>query len=246
MPRQPRLIVPDVAVHIVQRGNNRMSCFHMDHDYLVYLAVLHELAAQLDCRIHAYCLMTNHVHLLLTPGSTGACASLMRNLGQRYVQYFNRRHERSGTLWEGRFRSCITESARYVLACHRYIELNPVRAGMVGNPSSYLWSSHAGNTGRRADPLLSPHPEFLALGSGPAERHGVYGHLVEEELDASVLDAIRDATNGGYPLGSESFKAEIAASTGRKVERSRPGPPPSDKQERSGSDPDLFSAGGVS
>ena len=250
MPRQPRLILPNVAAHIIQRGNNRAPCFKVDGDYLVYLANLRELSARLECAVHAYCLMTNHVHLLLTPPSAAACTALMRDLGQRYVQYFNRRHERTGTLWEGRFRSCVAESARYVLACYRYIERNPVRAGMVEHPAAYLWSSYSANTGRRTDPLLSPHVEFLALGSDSSARHAAYTNLHEESLDAPLLEAIRLATNGGYPLGSESFKSELVASTGRKIERCRPGPRPNpavdgDKQ-RSGSDPDLFSADGAS
>jgi putative transposase len=158
MPRQSRLIVPQVAVHIIQRGNNRNACFRGESDYLVYLLHLRDLSATLDCSVHAYCLMTNHVHLLVTPASREACISLMRNLGQRYVQYFNRRHLRTGTPWEGRFRSCVAESARYVLACYRYIELNPVRAGIVSRPTDYAWSSHAVNIGMRSDTLTSPIP----------------------------------------------------------------------------------------
>ena len=128
MPRQARLILPHVAAHIIQRGNNRAACFRVDSDYQVYLLQLRELARQLGCAVHAYCLMTNHVHLLLTPDHETACSLLMRDLGRSYVRYFNDRHERTGTLWEGRFRSCLVESAEYVLACYRYIELNPVRS----------------------------------------------------------------------------------------------------------------------
>ena len=128
MPRLARLVVPDVALHVIQRGHDRKPCFRHDTDHLVYLSNLAELSRRTRCAVHAYCLMTNHVHLLLTPSDERACATLMRNLGQRYVQYFNRRYERSGTLWEGRYRSCLVESAAYVLACYRYIERNPVRA----------------------------------------------------------------------------------------------------------------------
>lgn len=225
MPRQPRLILPGVAVHAIQRGNNRIACFGTDGDYLLYLLHLRELADKFDCAVHAYCLMTNHVHLLMTPSSTGSCASLMRDLGQRYVQYFNRHHGRTGTLWEGRFRSCVAESARYVLACYRYIELNPVRAGMVDHPARYRWSSHASNIGLRKDPLISPHPEFAALGSEGNARHEAYGGLFDQALEASTLDAIREATNGGYPLGSEVFKDGIEMSTGRRIERGQAGRP---------------------
>jgi len=243
MPRQPRLILPQVAAHIIQRGNNRMACFRDDSDYLLYLTHLRDLSTQLQCAVHAYCLMTNHVHLLVTPSTSETCTALMRDLGQRYVQYFNRRHERTGTLWEGRFRSCVTESGLYVLACYRYIELNPVRAGMVDHPGSYLWSSHAVNVGQRTDPLISQHPEFIGLGVDSARREAAYRVIVEEAVSPTVLDAIREATNSGCPLASESFKARLA-SEGRKTELGRPGRPAnalaSSAERKSGSDPDLF------
>src|SRR6185295_10083901 len=219
MPRQPRLILPGVAAHIIQRGNNRGECFTRDSDYTLYLLHLRELASKMDCEVHAYCLMTNHVHLLLTPASAEGCAALMRDLGQRYVQYFNRNHGRTGTLWEGRFRSCVAESGRYVLACYRYIEMNPVRAGMVQHPSQYAWSSYGANTGQRRDSLIAPHAEYLALGSHPFARSFAYKALFDERADSTLVDAIRDATNGGYPLGTEKFKSQIAAESGRRVER---------------------------
>jgi putative transposase len=155
MPRQPRYMAPGVAAHIVQRGHNRAVCFRRDSDYLLYLLHLRELSEKHGCHVHAYCLMTNHVHILLTPATSDACTLLMRDLGQRYVQHFNRRYGRTGTLWEGRFRSFIAETARYVLACYRYIELNPVDAGMVNDPATYPWSSYGANTGTRVDSLLS-------------------------------------------------------------------------------------------
>jgi putative transposase len=224
MPRPSRLILPGVAVHVVQRGNNRVACFKQDSDYLVYLAHLRQLSEKYECAVHAYCLMTNHVHLLLTPTAPGACTTLMRDLGQRYVQYFNRHHERSGTLWEGRFRSCIAESARYVLGCYRYIELNPVRACMVDHPMGYLWSSYAANSGMRADPLVYPHPEYLALSADSGSRHAAYRRLCEEQFDAGLLATIRDATNGGYPLASDTFKAAVLTPLGSRTERGKPGP----------------------
>ena len=224
MPRSLRLILPGVAVHIIQRGNNRATCFRSDADHLVYLAHLRQLSEKYDCAVHAYCLMTNHVHLLLTPSADGACTGLMRDLGQRCVQYFNRQHERTGTLWEGRFRSCVAESAHYVLACYRYIELNPVRAGMIDHPSGYLWSSYAVNSGTRSDPLLTPHPEFHALAEDAAKRHSAYRRLTDERLDPMLLQGIRNATNAGYPLASEVFKASVLAPLGWKMEASKPGP----------------------
>ena len=224
MPRSLRLILPGVAVHIIQRGNNRAACFLSDNDYLVYLAHLRQLSEKCECAVHAYCLMTNHVHLLVTPSDAAAITTLMRDLGQRYVQYFNGRHERSGTLWEGRFRSCIAESAHYVLGCYRYIEFNPVRARMVDHPIGYLWSSYAVNSGMRSDPLITPHPEYAALANEPESRCAAYRRLFEERLDPAVQQAIRDATNSGYPLASETFKATVLAPLGWKVEPAKPGP----------------------
>lgn len=139
MARHPRAALPGVALHVIQRGNNRSACFRADGDYLTYLAHLRYLAGKYGCDVHAYCLMTNHVHLLLTPSDTAGCGLLMRDLGRSYVPYFNRRYGRTGTLWQGRFRSCLVESARYVLACHCYIELNPVRAGMVSDARAFPW-----------------------------------------------------------------------------------------------------------
>ena len=224
MPRALRLILPGVAVHIIQRGNNRAACFLSDSDYLVYLAHLRQLSEKYDCAVHAYCLMTNHVHLLVTPSAAGACTGLMRDLGQRYVQYFNREHERTGTLWEGRFRSCLAESPRYVVACHRYIELNPVRACIVNEPAAYAWSSYAANIGRRTDPLISAHQEFIALGGNEGDRFSSYRALVEQHLDEQVLREIRDATNGGYPLASERFKTSVIERLGWKTQPGKPGP----------------------
>ncbi|MGH8690656.1 MAG: transposase [Burkholderiales bacterium] len=229
-----RLILPGVAVHAIQRGVNRAACFRADADYLVYLSHLRRLSVKYECAVHAYCLMTNHVHLLLTPSTAESCTALMRDLGQRYVPYFNWRHERTGTLWEGRFRSCIAESARYVLACYRYIELNPVRAGMVKHPAAYPWSSYAANSGTRSDPFLSPHPELLALAADPEERHASYRGLFEHEIDEPLRQTIRDATNGGYPLTSEEFKNRVIAPLGWKTGPGKPGPRPS-----YGPDPEL-------
>lgn len=224
MPRPLRLVLPSVAVHVIQRGNNRVACFRQDSDYLVYLTHFQELTEKYECAVHAYCLMTNHVHLLLTPGAVRACASLMRDLGRRYVQYFNRRYERSGTLWEGRFRSCIAESSRYVIACYRYIESNPVRAGMVDHPLAYRWSSYAANSGTRGDPLVRPHAEYLALSAGGEARHAAYRGLFEYAQEPYMVAAIRDATNGGYPLASDAFKASVLAPLGARTGRGKPGP----------------------
>lgn len=223
MARVARLVFPDVALHIIQRGNNRHACFAHDSDYLTYLSTLRQLSVKHECKVHAYCLMTNHVHLLVTPSRAEACGLLMRDLGRSYVLYFNRRHDRTGTLWEGRFRSCIAESSRYVMACYRYIELNPVRAGMVGEPGSYAWSSHAANVGLRPDPMLEPHCEYLAL-ANVASRQDAYRGLFKQSLDEGMVRAIREATNGGYPLASEAFIASRLAPLGLRTQRGKPGP----------------------
>jgi len=225
MARPPRLSFPGIALHIVQRGVDRQPCFREDSDYLVYLTFLGDLTVRTQCALHAYCLMTNHVHLLLTPAGEHSCAKLMRELGQRYVPYFNRRYGRTGTLWEGRFRSCLVDSARYVLVCHRYIELNPVRAGMVAAPPAYRWSSHAGNIGVQGNRLLTPHSEYLALGADLAYRQAAYRALFEQGDEPSFVDAVRDATNGGYALVGEELKAKLAQAGVRHLERVKPGPP---------------------
>ncbi len=243
MPRQQRLVVPDVPLHVIQRGNDRMACFRQERDYLVYLALLQQASKKFECAVHSYCLMTNHIHLLLTPGFSDASAALMHGLAHRYAQYFNREHQRTGTLWDGRYRSCLVESSSYVLACYRYIELNPVRAGMVSHPKAYPWSSYAANSGARTDQLISPHPEFTAL--GPA----AYGDLIGAAVESTLLMQIRDATNSGYPLATESFKRELGTVTGRKTGPGRAGRPVKSRTEeksKSEPDPDLFSGGGVS
>ena len=185
MPRAPRLVIPDVAMHVRQRGNDGQDCFRNDRDRLVYLVILRELCLKTRCALHAYCLMTNHVHLLMTPPEEPACATLMRDLGQRYVQYFNRRHKRTGTLWEGRFRSCLVESREYVLGCYRYIEMNPVDAGMVDLPSQYRWSSHLGNAGGADNKLLTQHAEYAALAEDPAARSSAYLRMFEGHRTSS-------------------------------------------------------------
>jgi REP-associated tyrosine transposase len=244
MPRQPRLIVPEWPVHIIQRGSNRMACFRQQGDYLVYLALLRQVSSKTSCAVHAYCLMTNHIHLLVTPAKAAACSALMKALAQRYSYYFNRAHQRTGPLWEGRFYSCIVESSRYAIACHRYIELNPVRAGIVGHCGAYAWSSYAANSGSKADGFLSPHPEVVALGQA------AYIRLLAEALGAETLREIRHATYGGYPLGSEAFKSTLTIHGERRMNRGRPGRPSKraaeSEETKSVSDTDLFSAGGAS
>ena len=223
MARQPRLVVPGIALHIVQRGVDRRNCFREDTDRLVYLALLRDFAKATGCAIHAYCLMTNHVHLLLTPEDALAPAALMYRIGQRYVPYFNRRYGRTGTLWEGRFKSCLVDSPHYILGCYRYIELNPVEAGMARAPGSYAWSSYLGNAGMAENSLLTQHAEYAALASEPSKRHAAYQHLFESAMDTTLVNAIRAATLGGYPLVDDKLKARLATQTTRALQPGKPG-----------------------
>ena len=224
MARHPRVVLPNVATHVVQRGNNRIECFKTDSDRLVYLSILRELSALAHCAIHAYCLMSNHVHLLFTPDSEAGPSLMMRDLARCYASYFNRRHERTGTLWEGRFRSCLVDSAGYVLACYRYIEMNPVRAGIVGAPDAYAWSSHRANTRRSRDPLISHHPEYSALTTQ------AYLRLFETGEDPQFLKTVREATSGGYPLVGDVMKARLTL-LGARTEPGKRGPRPAIARE---------------
>lgn len=225
MPRRARLVVPGIPWHIIQRGNNRSACFYADEDYHRYLDTLKEQAKKYDCLIHAYCLMTNHVHLLLTPMHEESAALLMKHLGQRYVQYINRTYKRSGTLWEGRFRSCLAQSEEYVMACYRYIELNPVRAQMVEHPAEYPWSSYCANGEGKCNDMLTPHDEYLRLGRTVTSRIKNYRGLFSAHLEPEILDDIRQSTNGNYVLGSTRFKEEIANMLKRRVSPRRAGRP---------------------
>ena len=225
MPRRARLSLPNVPLHIIQRGNNRQACFYADEDYRFYLGWLREHADKAGCRVHAYVLMTNHVHLLITAEQPEAPGALMKALGQRYVQYVNRMYRRSGTLWEGRFRSCLTQEENYLLACHRYIELNPVRAVMVVHPAEYRWSSYRANAQGEADALLKPHLLYDALGTDAASRQAAYRELFRYELEPGLVDKIRRATNGNYALGNEDFAAQVTAALGRRAAPGKSGRP---------------------
>jgi putative transposase len=225
MARRPRQLVPTLPLHIIQRGNNRTPCFAGEADYLVYLSLLQQYAGETACQIHAYVLMTNHVHLLLSSGGATGPSVLMRRLGQHYVQYFNRRHQRSGTLWEGRFRSCIVDHDRYFLTCQRYIELNPVRAGMTRDPGSYPWSSYRANAMGEASPLITPHLVYMGLGTHDTERRASYRHLFTEVISDELITQIRHASNSNSPLGSASFAERIHATLGHAPSTGRRGRP---------------------
>ena len=213
-------MVPGVPVHAIQRGNNRAPCFVDDVDRAFFLHHLGRLAWDEGCAVHAYCLMTNHVHLLLTPEHEASCARLFKRLGLLHTQYTNRRYRRSGTLWEGRFRSCLVQSDYYLLACYRYIELNPVRAGMVAHPGEYPWSSYRSNAEGIMDSRITPHAEYLSLGR--VQYRSLFGSHIDPDLEREI----RSTTNGGYALGAEAFKRRMADLLGRRVSKGTPGRPP--------------------
>lgn len=225
MPRRARLAIAGIPWHVIQRGNNRTACFYANEDYQRYLETLGEMARKYGCSIHAYVLMTNHVHLLLTPKKPDSAALLMKHLGQRYVQYVNRVYRRSGTLWEGRFRSCLTQNEEYVLSCYRYIELNPVRATMVKNPSEYRWSSYRTNAEGAPGSLIEPQEEYLRLGSTDEDRREAYRALFNAHIDGKRIEEIRNATNGNYALGNERFKEQIESMLKRRVIPKKAGRP---------------------
>ena len=224
MARLPRLCLPGIAQHIIQRGTNRQACFRSSEDMAAYAAWLDEYARKYGVAVHAWVFMTNHVHLLVTPTSSDGVSRLMQSLGRRYVRYFNHTYGRSGTLWEGRFRSCLVEAEDYLLTCHRYIELNPVRAGMVSTPGDYHWSSFHANGAGVDSHLISHHPLYLALGHSPAERQARYRRLFETHLDDDDLIRIRGVTHRGLVLGSDRFVREVEQLTGRRAKPLKRGP----------------------
>jgi len=225
MPRRPRVSLPGIAHHIIQRGNNRCACFYGEEDYRLYLEWLSEYAEEAGCQLHAYMLMTNHVHLLITPDTAQSAGHLMKRLGQRYVQYINRTYRRTGTLWEGRFRSCLVKEENYVLGCYRYIELNPVRAMMVDHPAEYPWSSYRTNAQGEVSDFIKPHSVYQSLGLTADDRVSAYRQLFCDRLDSRLVNEIRQATKGNYALGSEGFKKEVEAALGRRASPGLPGRP---------------------
>ena len=225
MARLPRYAAPGMPQHVIQRGNNRCAMFARNADFRFFGSCLQAACERYGCQVHAYVFMTNHVHLLMTPSSTNGIANVMQTVGRRYVQRFNSAYRRTGTLWEGRYRATLVESESYLFACHRYIELNPVRAGLVREPSDYSWSSHAANALGARDPIVTPHECYLILGHDPSARQTAYRSFFVTPLDDSTLGAIRDATNQGWALGTKRFREEIAALLDRRTEPATRGRP---------------------
>jgi putative transposase len=211
MARPPRIVIPGQPMHLIQRGNNRCPVFGDDWDRHFFLTCMREGCDVCGCDVHAYVLMTNHVHALLSPRAEDGPARLMQFLGSRYAVYFNRRYERVGTLWQGRYRASIIDTEAYFLTCARYVELNPVRAGIVPHPAAYRWSSYAHNALGQRDPLVRPHPLIDSLGATAAERRAAYAALFDNPLNETSLATIRDSANRGLALGDESFRRHIAS-----------------------------------
>jgi putative transposase len=217
MARLPRLFAASQPQHVIQRGLQGQPIFSDDTDYLLFTQLLRDAVREHNLAVHAYVLMPNHLHLLVTPPDALATGKVLQAVGRRYVLHFNRKTGRSGSLWDGRYRSTLIDPARYLFFCSRYIELNPVRAGLVSEAKDYRWSSYAHHIGLQPNPLLTDHALYWALGNTPFERQGRYRALFEQELDAHALQQLRDATNKGWAWGDEAFLDQIGTASNRRL-----------------------------
>lgn len=226
MARLPRLTVPGYPHHVIQRGNNRQPIFTSQADYEYFLALLDENARKFGVAIHAYVLMGNHFHLLATPQTDSGLPQMMQAIGRRYVRYFNDTQRRSGTLWEGRYKSTLIQAERYLLACMVYIDLNPVRVGVVAQARDYPWSSHSHYIGLGTDKLITPHPLYWALGNTPFAREAAYADLVNAGVSASQQEVLTRSTLHGWALGEASFVSDLQKRTIRRLSKAAAGRPP--------------------
>ena len=226
MARLPRLTVTGYPQHVILRGNNRQDIFRNTADYQRMLDLIEQHSRELGVEIHAYVLMTNHLHLLLTPQKDQALPKMMQAVGRSYVQTFNKVHGRTGTLWEGRYRSTLIQAERYLLACMAYIDLNPVRAHMVAQPDDYGWSSYSHYVGRRNDRLITPHALYWGLGNTPFAREAAYAEMVHAGIQADQQRALTDATLSGWALGDAQFIASLKLQTPRRLSKDKAGRPP--------------------
>ncbi len=215
MARLPRFVIVDQPQHIIVRGNNREPIFYADDDYQFYLETLKKACSKHQCDIHAYVLMTNHVHLLITPHKNDGLSKVIQMLGRYYVQYFNHSYQRTGTLWEGRYKATLIDSEHYALACYRYIEMNPVRANMVNHPAEYPWSSYAYNALGKANELVVEHTLYKRLGANSQLSCEAYRALFDVAIPQKTIEEIREATNKSWVLGSDFFKETIEAKINR-------------------------------
>jgi putative transposase len=226
MARLPRLTVTGYPQHVILRGNNRQDIFRNTADYQRMLDLIEQHSREQGVEIHAYVLMTNHLHLLLTPQKDQALPKMMQAVGRSYVQTFNKVHGRTGTLWEGRYRSTLIQTERYLLACMAYIDLNPVRAHMVAQPDDYGWSSYSHYVGRRNDRLITPHALYWGLGNTPFAREAAYAEMVHAGIQADQQRALTDATLSGWALGDAQFIAGLKLQTPRRLSKDKAGRPP--------------------
>jgi len=225
MPRKPRFFLPDVPSHIVQRGHNRDPVFFDIPDYQAYLLWLQEASDRYGCSIHAYVLMTNHIHILATPADKNSISQMMQYLGRQYVPYINHTYERSGTIWEGRYKASLIDEDNYLLTCMRYIELNPVRANMVDTPDEYPWSSYPVNAEGEDSLIIKPHSLYKGLGTDEQQRKSSYKALFKAHIEQSSLKKIRAAWQTGTPLGNDNFRGKIEARLGCKLGQDQRGRP---------------------
>ena len=225
MARLPRLTLPDYPHHVIQRGNNRQAIFSSPADYQLLLGLVDENARKFGVALHAYVLMSNHFHLLLTPESADSLPRMMQAVGRRYVRYFNDSQGRSGTLWEGRYRSTLIQTESYLMACMAYIDLNPVRAAIVAEARDYPWSSHGHYIGLRSDKLVTPHPLYWMLGNTPFAREAAYAEMVRAGVPADQQSALTQSVLSGWVLGDADFVADLQKRTTRRVAETLPGRP---------------------
>ncbi|SDY04689.1 putative transposase [Collimonas sp. OK242] len=225
MARLPRLVIPNQPHHLIQRGVDRQAIFRETEDYVNFLGRLRDASKQFKVAIHAYVLMSNHIHLLATPSDTEGLAKMMQWVGRFYVPYFNQKYERVGTLWQGRYRATVIDSERYFMLCSCYIDQNPVRAGIVATPGEYPWSSYLHHVGVKADPLVVDHALYWALGNTPFDREAAYRQMAEQALTSDQARQLADATNKGWALGSEKFKSNLEKQGNLRVRPARRGRP---------------------
>jgi putative transposase len=225
MPRKPRMYLPGIPAHVVQRGNNRTACFFADEDYQFYLECLREGLARHEVALHAYVLMTNHVHLLMTPAKEHSISRLMQHLARLYVLYVNKTYQRTGTLWEGRHKASLIQADSHLLTCYRYIELNPVVAGIVSAPDEYRWCSYRWHAWGKRNALITDHALYNDLGNEAGARQFAYRELFKYQIPEADIHEIRECLTYNHPVGNDRFKEQIETALGRTVGERRRGRP---------------------
>jgi len=234
MPRKPRMYLPGVPCHVIQRGNNREASFFARQDYLFYLSCLGEACSRYHVAVHAYVLMTNHVHLLMTPDDREGISRVMQSIGRRYVQYINKKYRRCGTLWESRHKASLVDAERYLLTCYRYIELNPVAANLVKHPGDYTWSSYRHNAFGEKNPIITQHDLYRRLGMAKKERRSRYEALFIDSLTKEDIHTIRSAAQFSMPVGDGRFKARLEHTFGYSIGQAKRGRPSGKRRRETG------------